>query len=307
MTTATPATQPQPLTADESVSRGARSETKRRAVGQRRRHTVFWYSTAVILFTLFVLPFALPLLAVFKSPAQAAATPAQYWPHPFSLSGFRQLFGPRRGHITLRHELVPGFGWDSAGHHCGDFAWRLWPGSVPLPVERRAVRGPAYNIDGPISVDYHPIVRRVGPRPRPNSLVGLALVYITYQLPFGLFVMRNSFASIPAGIAEAAEVDGASPMQNLWHAQSPLVVPGMLTVAIFGVLGAWNDFIAALILLSSQSKFTLPVILLDLVTGQFGVIQWGVLEAGVLISMVPCVVLFLVLQRYYLGGLRAGP
>jgi multiple sugar transport system permease protein len=139
-----------------------------------------------------------------------------------------------------------------------------------------------------------------------NSLVGLTLVYMTYQLPFGLFVMRNAFSSVPSVISEAAEIDGASPLRSLWHVQLPLVVPGILTVSIFAFIAAWNDFIAALILLSSQSNFTLPVELLDLVTGQFGVIQWGVLEAGVLISMVPCVVLFLVLQRYYMGGLLSG-
>ena len=259
-----------------------------------------------ILFTLFVLPFALLLLAVFKSPAQAAATPAQYWPHPFSLSGFRQLFGPS---VDILRYVMNSF-LVSAGTVLGTIVVTLLGGYglVRFPFRGSAVlfvalltilMVPFQSIITPLYVvlDHVHLL---------NSLVGLALVYITYQLPFGLFVMRNSFASIPAGIAEAAEVDGASPMQNLWHAQLPLVVPGMLTVAIFAFLGAWNDFIAALILLSSQSKFTLPVILLDLVTGQFGVIQWGVLEAGVLISMVPCVVLFLVLQRYYLGGLLSG-
>jgi multiple sugar transport system permease protein len=83
-------------------------------------------------------------------------------------------------------------------------------------------------------------------------------------------------------------------------------MPGVITVAIFAFIAAWNDFIGALILLSDQSKFTLPVELLSLVTGHFGVINWGVLEAGVLISMLPCVAIFLLLQRYYLGGILSG-
>ncbi len=261
---------------------------------------------ATILFLLFILPFALLLLAVFKTPAQAAATPAQYWPHPFSLSGFRQLFGPNVDIVryVVNSLLV------SAGTVLGTTVVTLLGGYglVRFPFRGSGVvfvalltilMVPFQSILTPLYVvlDHVHLV---------NSLVGLSLVYITYQLPFGLFVMRNAFASVPSGVAEAAEIDGASPMQSLLRAQLPLVVPGILTVAIFAFISAWNDFIAALILLSSQSKFTLPVILLDLVTGQFGVIQWGVLEAGVLISMVPCVLLFLILQRYYLGGLLSG-
>ena len=274
--------------------------------GHRWASALIWYAVAIVAFGIFVLPFALLLLAVFKSPAQAAATPAQYWPHPFTVAGFRVLFGPSVNivHYFLNSVLV------AVGTAVGTCIVALLGGYglVRFPFRGSGVifvailtilMVPFQSIITPLYVvlDHVHLV---------NSLVGLGLVYITYQLPFGLFVMRNSFASVPTAIAEAAEMDGASPMQSLLHAQLPLVLPGILTVAIFAFIAAWNDFIAALILLSSQSKFTLPIILLDLVTGQFGVIQWGVLEAGVLISMVPCLLIFLALQRYYMGGLLSG-
>ena len=62
----------------------------------------------------------------------------------------------------------------------------------------------------------------------------------------------------------------------------------------------------ALILLSDQTKFTLPVLLTTLQTGQLGTLNWGILEAGVVVTMIPCIVIFLILQRYYVAGLTSG-
>lgn len=98
-----------------------------------------------------------------------------------------------------------------------------------------------------------------------NTLLGLMLVYTTFQLPFGVFVMRNAFDSVPREIEEAG-----------------------------------------LIFMTDSSKFTLPIMLLNASSGQFGAIDWGMLQAGITISMLPCLLLFLFLQRYYVSGLAAG-
>ena len=80
----------------------------------------------------------------------------------------------------------------------------------------------------------------------------------------------------------------------------------MVTTALFAFFAAWNDFFAALILVTDQDRMTLPVTLSILQSGQFGTIDWGVLQAGVVVSAIPCVLLFLVLQRYYVSGLLSG-
>jgi multiple sugar transport system permease protein len=139
-----------------------------------------------------------------------------------------------------------------------------------------------------------------------DSLVGLTLVYITFQLPFGLFLMRNSFGALPADLEESAQLDGCSVLSTLLRVMLPLALPGVVTTALFAFFASWNEFFAALVLITDQSKFTLPVTLSILQTGQFGTLNWGVLEAGVVLSAVPCLVLFLLLQRYYVGGLLAG-
>ncbi|CAN5467342.1 carbohydrate ABC transporter permease [soil metagenome] len=139
-----------------------------------------------------------------------------------------------------------------------------------------------------------------------NSLVGLALVYIMFQLPFSIFVMRNSFDRIPRELEEAAVTDGAGQLRTLRSVMIPMVVPGVVTIGLFAFLLAWNEFFAALILLTNESTFTLPILLLSARQGLWFTIEWGSLQAGVVITMIPCLVFYVLLQRYYIGGLQSG-
>ncbi len=139
-----------------------------------------------------------------------------------------------------------------------------------------------------------------------NSLTGLVLIYVTLQLPFSIFMMRNAFDAVPLEIEEAARVDGASVLTVLWRVMLPLVMPGIVTVAIFAFLAAWNEFLAALIFLTDQEKYTLPVLIVAVRSGRYGSVDWGAVQSGVTVMMIPCVILFLLLQRYYVRGLTAG-
>lgn len=139
-----------------------------------------------------------------------------------------------------------------------------------------------------------------------NSLTGLILIYVTLQLPFSIFMMRNAFDAVPIEIEEAARVDGASVFTVLTRVMLPLVAPGIVTVAIFAFLAAWNEFLAALIFLTDQEKYTLPVLIVAVRSGRYGSVDWGAVQSGVTVMMIPCVLLFLLLQRYYVRGLTAG-
>jgi multiple sugar transport system permease protein len=139
-----------------------------------------------------------------------------------------------------------------------------------------------------------------------NTLTGLSLVYVTLQLPFAIFMMRNSFDAVPLEIEEAARIDGANSLQLLNRVMLPLVWPGVVTVALFAFLNSWNEFLGALVLTTDQSKFTLPVMMTAVQSGRFGAIDWGAVQAGVTVMMAPCLVLFLLLQRFYIRGLTAG-
>ncbi|GLY31945.1 carbohydrate ABC transporter permease [Kineosporia sp. NBRC 101731] len=139
-----------------------------------------------------------------------------------------------------------------------------------------------------------------------NSLLGLVLVYTTFQLPFGIFLMRNSFAALPAGIEEAALIDGCGYLSALYRVMLPIAIPGLISTALFTFFTCWNEFFAALVLVTDEAKFTLPVTLTVLASNQLGALNWGIMQAGVAVTAIPCVVLYLLLQRYYVAGLVAG-
>jgi multiple sugar transport system permease protein len=139
-----------------------------------------------------------------------------------------------------------------------------------------------------------------------NSRIGLMLFYATYNLPFGVFVMRNTFRQIPDELEDAAQVDGAGVIRTLWRVMRPLVLPGVATTLIYTFLFSWNEFLGALTFLTTDSKYTLSVALLNVETGTYGAVNYGYLVAGAVISMIPVVILYVSLQRYYVQGLISG-
>ena len=139
-----------------------------------------------------------------------------------------------------------------------------------------------------------------------NSLIGVALVLTMFQLPFSTFMMRISFEALPRELDEAALVDGCSSWTALWRVLLPGVKPGLITVGLFAFLAAWNDFMAPLILINDSSHLTLPVAVSNLRGQVQGVVDYGATEAGVVVLALPCIVLFLLLQRHYVRGFMSG-
>ena len=139
-----------------------------------------------------------------------------------------------------------------------------------------------------------------------DSLLGLVLFYSTVNLPFGVFVMRTAFAAVPDALEEAARIDGAGTTRTLISVLRPLIVPGMATTALYAFLASWTEFLGALTFLTKQELYTLPVSLVNLQQGAYGQVDYGFLAAGAVIAMIPCVILFVALQRYYVAGLAAG-
>jgi len=139
-----------------------------------------------------------------------------------------------------------------------------------------------------------------------NSLLGVSLIIAMYQLPFATFMMRISFEAIPRDLEESAMIDGCGTFSVLWRIMLPSVTPGLVTVGLFAFLAAWNEFFAPLIMLTDPNKQTLPVAMANLRQQTMGVINYGATEAGVVVMAVPCVILFLLLQRYYVRGFMSG-
>ena len=136
-----------------------------------------------------------------------------------------------------------------------------------------------------------------------NTYIGMVLLYLVFNLPFAVWMMRGFFAEIPLELEEAAFVDGASRMQALWHVLLPLVAPGLAAAAIFCTIMSWNEFLFALILTADKTK-TLPVAATTFV-GSMGV-QWGELCAAGTIIMIPLLAFALLMQQHLVRGLTLG-
>jgi multiple sugar transport system permease protein len=139
-----------------------------------------------------------------------------------------------------------------------------------------------------------------------NSLIGLALFYTTFSLPIGVYVMRNSFLQVPRELIDAARVDGASVLTTLGRVLRPLVMPGIATTALYAFLFSWTELLGALSFMTNDSLFTLPVALSNVETGTYGSVNYGLLLAGAVIAMIPCIIVYVALQRFYVRGLVSG-
>ena len=140
-----------------------------------------------------------------------------------------------------------------------------------------------------------------------NSLIGVALILSMFQLPFATYMMRISFEAVPQALEESALVDGCSSFDVLWRIMLPAVRPGLVTVGLFAFLAAWNDYFAPLILLTDATKETLPLAVAALRTQVLlGQVDFGATQAGVVVLALPCVLLFLLLQRHYVRGFMSG-
>lgn len=139
-----------------------------------------------------------------------------------------------------------------------------------------------------------------------NSLLGLALVLTMFQLPFATFMMRISFEAVPKELEESAMVDGCGTFGSLRHILVPAVKPGLITVGLFAFLAAWNDFITPLVLISSATKMPLPLAVANMRQQVMGIVDFGATQAGVVVLALPCIVLFLLLQRHYVNGFMSG-
>ncbi|MGP5306298.1 carbohydrate ABC transporter permease [Brachybacterium alimentarium] len=139
-----------------------------------------------------------------------------------------------------------------------------------------------------------------------DSLLGLVLFSTNFALPFGIFLMKNTFDTVPQALEDSAIIDGAGTVRMLVSVLRPMILPGIASSALYAFLTSWTEFLGALTFLTTERYFTLPIALLNIQVGTYGEVDFGQLVAGSVIAMIPCVILFLCLQRFYVQGLAAG-
>jgi multiple sugar transport system permease protein len=155
-----------------------------------------------------------------------------------------------------------------------------------------------------------PIVCTLPLFPAANALglqdthVWLAVLYATFFVSLGTFVMRAFIDQIPRELDEAAAVDGAGRFRTLFRVIAPLAAQGMLAVAVFVIVYAWNEFLFAFIFTSTRAR-TAPLVLAEII-GNFDGVEWGVLFAAASVQLAPVLAFVWITQKYLVAGLTAG-
>ncbi|MBX9471926.1 carbohydrate ABC transporter permease [Microcella sp.] len=139
-----------------------------------------------------------------------------------------------------------------------------------------------------------------------GSLNGLILVYIAIQIPFSVYLLTSFFSSLPMELEEAAALDGASSFRTFFSVVVPQMVPALASVALLNTLTIWNEFFFALVLLSDPSAWTIPVGILGLSVNATYSAMWVQLFAGLVITMIPMLILFSILQERIAKGVAIG-
>jgi multiple sugar transport system permease protein len=252
-------------------------------------------------------PLVLSILSSFKSTAEAAAIPPTYLPSSITLDSYERLWTYQAG--------LPTYLWNSLGTALLTIAFTLLltiPAGYglsrfPIPGKELMFIILLLALIIPYQALLTPMFLMFAQLKLVNSMLGLAILHTAIQIPFSVYVMRNTFASVPRELEEAAVVDGGNAWQVLIRVFIPNVKPGIITVALFAFVTSWNEFLGALVMMSKGTSFTLPVILAAARTEtSLGGTDWGMLQAGVTISILPCILVYLLLQRYYVSGLLSG-
>jgi putative chitobiose transport system permease protein len=255
----------------------------------------------LVLALVLLLPLLWLLSTSLKGPAENIfASPPTLWPSQPSLQAYGRLFASHpMGTYLLNSTVVSGLAVLANLLFCSLAAY-------PLARMRFAGRGLVLamvvaTILIPFQVVMIPLyllMVQIGLR---NSL--LALILPQAATAFGIFLLRQSFLSVPVELEEAARMDGCSPLGEWWNVMLPAARADLITLAMFVFIGTWGDFLWPLIIIDDPNLYTLPLGLQQL-SSSFS-LDWRLVAAGAMVSIVPVLLVFVLLQRYILPSATA--
>ncbi|MFX3631491.1 MAG: carbohydrate ABC transporter permease [Candidatus Pristimantibacillus sp.] len=152
-----------------------------------------------------------------------------------------------------------------------------------------------------LAVPYTIIIMKIG---LANSWTGLIITYLSFSIPYAIWMLTGFFQTVPLEIEEAAKVDGAGKMRVFLQVVLPIVSPGIVATAIYTFINTWNEFLFALLLINSSGKMPISVALYSLNGSE--ILDWGEMMAASTIVILPSIVFFMLIQKKIAGGLADG-
>ena len=271
----------------------------------RRKHTPFTVLLmGLLVFNTFcvVVPLLVALVSSFKSTAEIMNDPFGL-PEAFSVANFAKVLGEGNFDIYFRNSVLVTLGSEAiilslsamAGYALGRYRFRL--NNLLYTMILMGLMIPAKLLLVPLFLQ----LKQMGLL---DSLWSLILVYAAGGIPAGVFIMTGFFRALPGALEAAARIDGANEWTVFHRIMLPLVRPPLVIVAIYTAIPIWNDFLLPIVFISSPNLKTVPQGL-SVFFGEHAV-NMGALFAGLTISALPLVALYLVLSEQFIKGLTAG-
>jgi trehalose/maltose transport system permease protein len=279
------------------------SRTRQWTVGKLLNRALFWILVVlIIIYTVF--PFVWAVLSSIKPNPELFATPVQYWPSYINMAFYEYVLANGDFLRALRNSVIVSFSTVSISLALGSLA--------AYAMGRLNFRGKTPVMYLILSMTMFPQIAILGSLFQIISAAGLfdrlpalIIAYLTFTLPFTVWVLTSFFKAMPGELEEAAMVDGATPFQAFWRILLPLAAPGLVTTGLLAFIAAWNEYLYALTFTQTRARTVQPAIASFSGNTQFE-LPWGnILAASVLVTL-PLVVLVLIFQRKILAGLTAG-
>jgi len=296
------------MSADYALAGRAAPATRRFAFAAPSGRTGYLVGAiCMAIVAVMIAPLVFSVAASFKTTMEAAAIPPTWFPHELSLDSYQRLWAYQDG--------LPTYLFNSAGTALLAILFCL---GLTIPAGYALARFPVPGKDFlfvflllaliiPYQALLTPLFFMFAGLRLTNTLFGLAIIHTAIQIPFSIYIMRNSFEAVPRELEEAAVIDGCSSWQVLVRIYLPAIRPAIVTVALFAFITSWNEFLAALVIMNRGSTFTLPLVLAAArQETSIGGTDWGMLQAGITIAIVPCVLFYVLLQKYYVSGFLSG-
>jgi trehalose/maltose transport system permease protein len=265
---------------------------------------LFWILIIGILFyTIF--PFYWAIVTSFKPAGELFDTPVAYWPKTFTFENYASVLSNPDFLRALRNSAITAV---------STVVISLLVGSLAAyALGRLPFRGKTFILYTVLAMSMFPAIAVLGSLYQMvvafglyNRIPALILAYLTFTLPFTIWVLTNFFRSMPGELEEAAFVDGASPMQTFRMVLLPLAAPGLVTTGLLAFIAAWNEYLFALTFTQDYAARTVPVAIASLGGRSQFELPWANIMAASVIVTIPLIVLVLIFQRRIIAGLTAG-
>lgn len=243
------------------------------------------------------------LISSVKGKGEITGNPTGLWPKQFTLENYRTVLDTMGFAKNLSNSVMVALGTTLVAITVSALAAygivRFYPraGRVMMRLLITTYMFPPILM----AVPYSMIMAGVGLM---NSRVGLSIVYLSFSVPYAVWLLVGFFQTVPLEIEEAARVDGANKLTIFGKIVLPIVAPGVVAVAIYTFINAWNEFLFSLILINSTDKMTVSVALKSLEGSE--IFDWGTMMAASAVVVIPSLIFFMIIQRKIAGGLAQG-